>query len=760
MLHCPNCNKQYESGKFCPECGVPLVEDQSQQTAGMSITLGDANAISGGVHVANTTNVQNTFIQEREKSESELEQEKRIKFKSLCEKVFEDGILENYEIVQLEDERIKLGLDKETANMMIEQARKSSQSTKATLAARDAITMKIINMQIQKNDINQIYAQFPKLEAIHDIYKNDAVDCTYFMLLSTLFPDRLIESYEKSKVDDYWQTFWGYVAYMKALKIDKAEKTLAKLSWFSRYPESNDLLLSALNSNMEFGPDIAKDYLSIVEAEPCSPELTQFYHALLYEIDPEKAASFGINSKDIAYYLDAVVRMEDPREKAAAIAKEQAEKIEQLGKDYMMIVEEYGTSKFGKECFEHLVREVNHEMIEYVGGIGDECGRNSPKYTEANEAYKVFENAKKFNEGDLWTIRKYVNENPIAIKFIDAALERFVESEMLPGRKEIRQQFKQFSVDEKKRMETKAARDEKAPLLGEAFLKIIKLKKEEKGLSVEEQFEQQVKDVESKFESLYNAYEKNRDLAQKYGSASKFVYFARNKGCKNLWDLRKKVDNLLVQEEVDNRLEMIVKKECVDNEEFRKWFEEREKAEAKKKEVEHAKEVEIKLEAERKEKEQIEARKRELELAEAKLEAARKEKEQIEARKKELELAEIKLKEQSEKLEAESKEKDLAEVIKKQEFRITRRINVDDLSDAERDFMSLVKRLKSRLAAKVTANPEDKEARDAYERVKYAYYIFHDSSLDNKRNVATLREMLKDWPLAIEAIEQCAPRFK
>jgi hypothetical protein len=382
----------------------------------------------------------------------------------------------------------------------------------------------------------------------------------------------------------------------------------------------------------------------------------------------------------------------------------------------------------------------------------------------------------------LWEIRKKVQEYPIAIKFIDAALERFIEKEMQPGKKELRQQFKEYGIAEKKRLETKAARDERAPLLGEAFLKILEMKKDK------EYFEKQVKDVEAKFTSLSFSKKELDDLIyHKYRYTSYRIRNAREeKGCKNLWSLRKytevgswdDVERLMIQEEVDNRLEMVIKEECADNEEYRRWFEmfvkkehaddeefkrwfeDIEKAIEEKKKQELAKEVEIKLEAERKEKEQIEARKRELELAEAKLEAARKEKEQIEARKKELELAEIKLKEQSEKLEAESKEKDLAEVIKKQEFRITRKINVDDLSDAERDFMKLVKIVKSRLAAKVTANPEDKEARDAYERVKYAYYIFLDSSLDNKRNVATLREMLKDWPLAIEAIEQCAPRFK
>jgi len=45
---CPQCNKQYENGKFCPDCGVPLTEETPQQNEScISLNFGDANAISG-----------------------------------------------------------------------------------------------------------------------------------------------------------------------------------------------------------------------------------------------------------------------------------------------------------------------------------------------------------------------------------------------------------------------------------------------------------------------------------------------------------------------------------------------------------------------------------------------------------------------------------------------------------------------------------------------------------------------------------------
>jgi len=64
-MYCPNCNKKYD-GKFCPECGTKLIEKPATPTAGgsgINISFGDANAVSGGVHLKdshNTLNVDNS----------------------------------------------------------------------------------------------------------------------------------------------------------------------------------------------------------------------------------------------------------------------------------------------------------------------------------------------------------------------------------------------------------------------------------------------------------------------------------------------------------------------------------------------------------------------------------------------------------------------------------------------------------------------------------------------------------------------------
>ena len=55
-MYCPNCKQEYD-GKFCPECGTKLFEKPA--ASGVSLNLGDANAISGGLHVSDSHDVHN-----------------------------------------------------------------------------------------------------------------------------------------------------------------------------------------------------------------------------------------------------------------------------------------------------------------------------------------------------------------------------------------------------------------------------------------------------------------------------------------------------------------------------------------------------------------------------------------------------------------------------------------------------------------------------------------------------------------------------
>ena len=56
-MYCPEC-KQEHNGKFCPECGAPMIEKPIAEGI-PQINLGDANAISGGLNVNASKNIHN-----------------------------------------------------------------------------------------------------------------------------------------------------------------------------------------------------------------------------------------------------------------------------------------------------------------------------------------------------------------------------------------------------------------------------------------------------------------------------------------------------------------------------------------------------------------------------------------------------------------------------------------------------------------------------------------------------------------------------
>ena len=392
-MYCPNCKQEYD-GKFCPECGTKLIEKHAVDenvSMGVNINLGDANAISGGVHVVNNT----TYVQEREKSVAEIEQDHRIQFMNLCDEVFEDGIIEEHEIVKLETERLRLGLDEATAKRIIETSRNASQTLKRELSPRDAIYLKTALQYINGNEIERIKTLLPKLEVMNELYKVEEVSFVYNLLLAALIPEKLIRTYEEQMVDSYWQTYWVYIAYLKKAEIVKAEKALSRLNLYTKYPESNGYLLSALSSSFELDTAVAQDLLSVIPSSPCSAELKGFYESLIYEFASQTAGEQDTQCHDTLFYVENIARMDNPYQKAVikdrterAIEndkeKEDIEKIFEKGK----ICNDRGEIPESIKWF-HMAADLGHARAQCLLGIlyrdGDGVKQD---YKEAEKWYR------------------------------------------------------------------------------------------------------------------------------------------------------------------------------------------------------------------------------------------------------------------------------------------------------------------------------------------------------------------------------------
>lgn len=362
-MYCPNCKQHFENGKFCPDCGVPLIEEAPQQNAsGISLNLGDANAISGGLHVSdshdvtnvdnsvhnitnNTSTVNNITNVAAQKTESEILQERKIEFMEAVKQVFADGILEQDEVMFLERERLRIGLDEVTAKRLIETARKTTNEVRQTLSPTQAFMLNQIKQVIKSNQIDQIMRLLPRLEAIAKSTLDEESHYLYGVTLAATDPQKLISEYEALTGDDYWQTYWAYIAYTKMGDIKKAEDTLLVLPRYTQYSEENATLLTAVGAMREFGADTACDFLNTITGM-YSNYLENFVLALYHLLEPDAVEVPKDAAGSVNFYLENTLQFEDAEERARREAEEQARAAEENAKLYNLRLNAAGSNSF------------------------------------------------------------------------------------------------------------------------------------------------------------------------------------------------------------------------------------------------------------------------------------------------------------------------------------------------------------------------------------------------------------------------------
>ena len=200
-MYCPNCKEEYE-GKFCPECGTKLIEKPVASGAALNLS-GDANAISGGIHMADSHNVHNedrsvhnitnttstvNNITQAQKTEMELLQERKAIYLTECKRAYEDNVLEQSEIVLLEECRIKLGLDKATADAILNTVRIMSErnARKSDLNPIARTKLKILTDKLQKNEVKALMDQIDSLEPLVRRFDHDELSRKYYLVSAAL----------------------------------------------------------------------------------------------------------------------------------------------------------------------------------------------------------------------------------------------------------------------------------------------------------------------------------------------------------------------------------------------------------------------------------------------------------------------------------------------------------------------------------------------------------------------------------------------
>lgn len=339
-MYCPNCNKEYE-GKFCPECGAKLIE--KSPAGSFNINLGDANAISGGINLHDSHNVNNvdnsvhntstvTHVTNvaAQKTDMELLQEKKSLYLNECKRAYEDNVLEQAEIIALEEYRIKIGLDKATADSILESVRIMTErnARKTSLNPIAKTKLKILTENLQKNEVKALMDQIDGLEALVNKYEHDELSRKYFLVLAALKPEKCIDLKENSKVDSYWKSFWSYLAYLKVGKSADAENVLVSLDRFIDYPEDNMTVLAVAGALVNGNIAEAEEYLDSVVGD-YTPALQRFVDSIYLLLAPEMAKEMNADANSCAFYLVNFFNQDATKERARKEAEKLAKEAEE-----------------------------------------------------------------------------------------------------------------------------------------------------------------------------------------------------------------------------------------------------------------------------------------------------------------------------------------------------------------------------------------------------------------------------------------------
>lgn len=258
MKRCRKCGYTAgdENERYCPKCSnragngkVELDITEDDPIASPSLK-GDGNVIGESLNDNRVYNDHRTIIT-KELSDEEKLRQKEKEFRKRCAEYIRNGIVSPETERLLEAYRRELDLDKDIADRIAEEVRKSSVVRSQELSNGAKIELKTAEKAIEGNDTEALREALKKLRPYLDTEANDDIQQLYYQLKAILRPEEFLLDYRQFHAEGYWETFWSYVV-LKQKDPDKAEASVAALSNFgTEYPAGNQALLKATGFLMD-----------------------------------------------------------------------------------------------------------------------------------------------------------------------------------------------------------------------------------------------------------------------------------------------------------------------------------------------------------------------------------------------------------------------------------------------------------------------------------------------------------------------------
>ena len=223
---------------------APLIQGDANAISGLNYSVDSHDASnfnnttnSNNISNSNNTTTNNFFQQSDEQRLAEVKKE----YLNLCKFKIKGGLISPQVRRELDEWGIKMSLQKEDMQF-IEQSVKNTFSTKEMLSSVDQTTLNLVLKKVESNAPN-IKDVLPKMEALAQKVEQDEVQYWYYLLLAVEDPGLCIKRYTERKYDNYWQSYWTYMAYLRNGVSNKAGLILTELQEWGEYSMDNLKLL-------------------------------------------------------------------------------------------------------------------------------------------------------------------------------------------------------------------------------------------------------------------------------------------------------------------------------------------------------------------------------------------------------------------------------------------------------------------------------------------------------------------------------------
>ena len=253
-----------------------------------------------------TTQIGEVIVNQPKKTVVEELTDKKRSYRTECKKYCFDGFINEEAFRKLENYRIELALDQDIAKEILDEVKFLSKKVRTELPPAGRIKLEYAAGAIERNDARAIASAIVDLEGWMGRVQVGELNQMYYQLFAIVHPGQYLDHLKKDTKEDYWKTYWSYVAYEKQGLQREAEMSLAELTaWDSFYPTQNQSLLSVvgfLMRNEEFAARSAFSSMTPVY----SKELTPLYNAIHELLETDWANSIASISPRSMFYAKSL----------------------------------------------------------------------------------------------------------------------------------------------------------------------------------------------------------------------------------------------------------------------------------------------------------------------------------------------------------------------------------------------------------------------------------------------------------------------